>query len=68
MYQGKYSWCEIQVATGLDERELNRILAILYNERLLTRKNGDYIINLDLEAQYLAFQVKLDEPEIRPMA
>ncbi len=67
VYQGKHSWREIRDATGLDERELNRALAILYNDDILIRENGDYRINLDLEVEYLAFQVKRDEPEILPI-
>lgn len=66
VYQGKHSWREIQEATGLGERELNRALAILYND-VLTRDDGDYRINLDLESEYLAFQTRKEEPEARPI-
>ena len=50
-----HSWRGLQRATNYSEKELNYHLALLFNEKLLIKKNQEYYLISKIQNQYTAF-------------
>jgi hypothetical protein len=68
VFENKHTWREIQTVTGLEETELNRALAVLYNSGALVRLDKQYFVNTELINEYLDYQKKIQQQsEIQPI-